>query len=455
MEATETPTLTCACPRCDGALDSTETGFRCAGCKVEFPLVDGLPFLFAEPNAALGEWRNRFGYLLRALEANAKRYLNAANRTDIARSTKARLESLAAATSDHGVRLRKLLEGLALPEPEASIETYLALRTRLPPDQGLMTYFPNAHRDWCWGEAENEASAAIVLDAMNRHRAERMLVLGSGAGRLAYDLHQRTEARITTALDFNPLLSILASRIASGATIELYEFPLAPVDADHAAVLRRLAAPAPAREGLGFVIADAHRPPFAAKTFDTVVTPWLIDILPGNFAELCARVNQLLDDDGVWINFGSLNFHQADPAAQLGPDECFEIIEQQGFDAPAHRDTQIPYLCSPASRHGRQETVLSWSARKKSHIKRVARHEALPDWIVRGREPIPAIEHFRVAAMSTRIHANIMSLIDGRRSIADIASLLEREQLMSAREAEASIRGLLIRLFDESQIKRP
>jgi hypothetical protein len=453
MESIATPSY--ACPRCDRALDALEAGVGCSGCKISFPLIGGLPWLFAEPHAALAEWRARFDYLLRVLEANAKRYLNAANRTDIARSTKARLESLAAATSDHGVRLRKLLAALGLDEPQATIETYLALRTRLPPDQGLMTYFPNVHRDWAWGEDENEASLAVVLAAMGKHAAKRILVLGSGAGRLAYDLHDRTEAQTTTALDFNPLLSITGARVASGETVELYEFPLAPIDASHAAVLRRLTAPRPAREGLRFVIADVHRPPFAAKSFDTVVTPWLIDILPGDFAELCARINYLLDDGGVWINFGSLNFHQADPAAQLGPYECFEIIEKQGFLAPAHADTKMPYMSSPASRHGREEKVLSWSARKKTHIKRPARHEALPDWIVRGKEPIPAIEHFRVAAMSTRIHAHIMSLIDGRRSIADIAELLERERLMPAREAEGSIRSLLIRLFDESQIRRP
>jgi hypothetical protein len=318
-----------------------------------------------------------------------------------------------------------------------------------------MTYFPNVHRDWCWGDEENEASIHIVLDAMDQASAGRSLVLGSGAGRLAYDFHQRTDASITAALDFNPLLGMLGHRIAAGETIELHEFPLAPLSADDAALLRELSAPSPARAGLEFLIADVHRPPFPAKSFDTIVTPWLIDILPGDFAKLCARINHLLDDEGVWINFGSLSFHQADPAAQFGPDECFEIIEQQGFAKPDHKDTEIPYLCSPASRHGRRETVLSWCARKKTHIKKIPRHQSLPDWAVRGQDPIPALEHFRVAAMSTRIHAHIMSLIDGRRSIADIAALLEEQRLMSAREAEASVRGLLIKLFDESQIRRP
>jgi hypothetical protein len=353
------------------------------------------------------------------------------------------------------VKLGELLAPLELAEPKAAIETYLALRTRLPPDQGLMTYFPNAHRDWCWGETENKASLDVVLGVMGQRSTGRTLVLGSGAGRLAYDFHEATDASATVALDFNPLLSMLGERISNGETIELYEFPLAPLNTDHAASLQQLSAPGPARSGLSFVIADVHRPPFAAKRFDTIVTPWLVDILPGDFAELCARINHLLNDEGVWINFGSLNFHHADPAAQLGPDECFAIIVQQGFDEPVHTDTEIPYLCSPASRHGRRETVLAWSATKKTHLKKVARHQSLPDWAVRGRDPIPLLEHFRVAAVSTRIHAHIMSLIDGRRSIADIAALLEQQRLMPARDAEASIRGLLIKLFDESQIRRP
>jgi hypothetical protein len=453
MEALETVPF--SCPRCDRELDLTEQGPSCDGCKVEFPRIGGLPWLFAEPNAALAEWRGRFDYLIQGLQARAKRQLDAASRPGLLTATRARLETLAAATSDHCARLSALLAPLKLAEPRAAIETYLALRTRLPPDQGLMTYFPNVHRDWCWGDEENAASIAVVRDAMGPRNAGRTLVLGSGSGRLAYDFHQQTDASVTVALDFNPLLSLLGRRIAAGETIELHEFPLAPLDAESTAPLRQLSAPEPARPGLDFVIADVHRPPFPAKSFDTIVTPWLIDILPGAFSELCARINHLLDDEGVWINFGSLNFHQADPAAQLTPAECFEMIEQHGFNAPTHADTQIPYMHSPASRHGRQETVLSWCASKKTHVKKIPRHQSLPDWVVRGQEPVPALEHFRVAAMSTRIHAHIMSLIDGRRSISDIAAVLEQQRLMPAHDAEASIRGLLIKLFDESQIRRP
>jgi hypothetical protein len=453
MKTTDRPSF--ACPRCDRELDRVESGHRCEGCRLDFPDIGGVPWLFAEPNAALAEWRSRFDYLLKVLQANSARYRETALRHGLPRKTKARLDRLAAATADHAARLRELLAPLADSEPSTAIETYLALRTRLPPDQGLMTYFPNVHRDWCWGAAENDASLAVVQNALAGRAAGRTLVAGSGAGRLAYDWHRETDAMTTVALDFNPLLVWIGRRIARGETIALYEFPLAPRDGEHAAVLRELKAPLPSRPGLEFVIADVHRAPFGAKSFDTIVTPWLIDILPGEFAELCGQINYWLADGGAWINFGSLNFHRSDPAAQLGPEECVEILEQHGFAVDRQADTEIPYLCSPASRHGRRETVHSWCATKQSHRKKLERHQSLPDWIVRGRDPIPAIEPFRVTAATTRIHAYIMSLIDGKRSIADMAALLERERLMPARDAESAIRGLLIKLYDESQVRRP
>ncbi|MFS8609457.1 MAG: hypothetical protein LOD94_15920, partial [Gammaproteobacteria bacterium] len=63
-----TPQLTplLACPRCDRTpLDETANGYRCAGCKVDFPNVGSIPWLFAEPTAALGEWRARLNFSLR------------------------------------------------------------------------------------------------------------------------------------------------------------------------------------------------------------------------------------------------------------------------------------------------------------------------------------------------------------------------------------------------------
>jgi hypothetical protein len=199
------------------------------------------------------------------------------------------------------------------------------------------------------------------------------------------------------------------------------------------------------------VLADAHRPPFARGSFDTVVTPWLVDILPERFEVMCARLNTLLAPGGRWLNFGSLSFHVPDATSRLSVEECAAVIEENGFAAPRVSETEIPYLCSPASRHGRRERVVSWRADKAEDIKKVPRHEALPDWLVRGADPVPLLEPFRVQAVSTRVHAFIMGLIDGRRTLKDIAKVLVEQRLMNEHEAEPAIRSFLIKMYEDSR----
>ena len=441
-----------ACPRCDRApLEEAEGRHRCDACQIDFPSIDGIPWLFAEPAATLREWRSRADFTLQTLADEHRQLLAAAKTGDVGDLTRQRLTAHADATRDHADRLAALLAPLKLEPLTARFESNLAFRTRLPSDQGLMTYAYNIHRDWSWGKEENEASFAIVREALAGASPGKTLVLGAGAGRLAYDVHMRTDAEVTVVHDFNPFLLLLARRITAGESIELYEFPIAPKSIREHAVLRKLAAEQPCRDGLHYVLADAHRPPFAKGSFDTVLTPWLIDILPERFGTLCKRVNALLADGGRWINFGSLSFHLGDPALRYTKEECAEIIAESGFDAPLFTETSMPYLCSPASRHGRQEQVLGWTAVKQRDVPKAPRHKALPDWIVLGKDPVPLLDSFHMAAASTRLRAYILSLIDGRRSLNDIVALFDQQKIMTHEEAENAIRGLLVKLYEASQ----
>ena len=108
-------------------------------------------------------------------------------------------------------------------------------------------------------------------------------------------------------------------------------------------------------------------------------------------------------------------------------------------------------MCSPASRHGRQEKVFSFAAFKERDAESPARHRALPDWIVTGKEPVPLSQSFRTQAMTTQIYSFIMSLIDGKRSIREMAAVLEKQRLMTREEAEPAIRAFLNRMYDDAQ----
>ncbi|MEX2123840.1 MAG: methyltransferase domain-containing protein [Woeseia sp.] len=446
-----------ACPRCDKApLTRKSDSWRCDGCKTGFPSVGGIPWLFADPGASLSEWRNRLHFELQRLAHDAQQLKSELDAGDLLPQTRKRLELQLQASVGHRKALQRLLTPIDVQSMQASYESHLALRTRLPRDQGLNTYYANAHRDWAWGEAENEASLIEIRGALNARgdRGEELgntLVLGAGAGRLAYDVHTTCNADLTVALDFNPLLLLIAKAVTQGEPLELHEFPIAPKSIDDFAVLRKLAAPASLGDNFYFVLGDVLRAPFRPGGFDTVVTPWLIDIVSEDLQPLALRINRLLKIGGRWVNFGSLAFEHAERARRYGPEETISIVQQSGFAAPYVREETIPYMCSPASRHGRRETVFTFAAVKASDALPSPRHRALPDWIVTGSEPVPLTRSFRTQALSTQIYSYIMSLIDGRRSIADMAKILEQQKLMTEAEAVPAIRNFLTRMYDDSQ----
>jgi len=441
-----------ACPRCDKTpLATIDLGFRCDACKVDFESISDIPFLFAEPEASLGEWRGRMQAALTRLCHEIAGLDEELKDKSLHSLTRRRIESYRKSVERHRRKLAKLLAPLDVQSLGGSHETYLALRTRLPTDQGLNTYYANVHRDWAWGDEENEASLNQVR-AVAQDNAEfgDTLVLGAGAGRLAYDIHMQLGGETTVALDFNPLLLLVAQQAVTSKPLRLYEFPIAPRTFEDDAVLRSLTAPEPVRDGFELVLGDALRAPFANASFDTVVTPWLIDIVGEDLQTFALRVNRLLKPDGRWINFGSLAYSTPQRALRLSPEEVREVVGESGFSSPYVSEAAIPYMCSPASRHGRRERVFTFSAWKKKDAKKVPRHRALPDWIVTGKEAVPLTPSFRTQAMSTQIYAFMMSLIDGKRSIEDMADVMQKQRLMTRDEAIPAIRTFLIRMYDDA-----
>jgi uncharacterized protein YbaR (Trm112 family) len=444
-----------ACPRCDKtplSQDVTAGAFCCDACKIDFPSIAGLPWLFAEPDYSLGEWRNRLHFQLQKLGQDEKEIDAELKFKNLRGLTRQRLQHHRKAIRSHREALTRILAPMEVQASDTSYESFLALRTRLPADQGLNTYYANVHRDWAWGDAENRSSLDEIAEVVSgKDDIGDTLVLGAGACRLAYDLHMQCKASVTIAMDFNPLLLLIADAIIRGETLDLYEFPIAPKSMNDIAVSRKLSAETAVREGFHLVLGDVLRPPFAASRYDTVVTPWIIDIVTENLPVLAARINGLLKRGGRWINFGSLTFKNPEFSRNYGPEETVAIVEESGFDSPVVHEATIPYMCSPASRHGRRETVFTFAAEKREDTTNPGRHKALPDWIVSGRESVPLTKSFRMQATTTRIYSFMMSLIDGKRSIKDMAKLMEKQKLMTVQEAEPAIRNFLIRMHDDSQ----
>ena len=66
---------------------------------------------------------------------------------------------------------------------------------------------------------------------------------------------------------------------------------------------------------------------------------------------------------------------------------------------------------------------------------------------------MPLLPEFAGRQLELRVLAYVTSLVDGRRSIRDVAQVLVEQRLMSADEAEPTVRGFLRRLHAEAQAR--
>jgi hypothetical protein len=447
------PAALLRCPHClrDGPLAPIGSGWQCGACGTRFPTLDGVPWLFAEPEARLGEWRQRFKLLERELEAARQPLLALLAAPGTLEAARPRLQRLERGYAAQLAELRVLLEPLRLDASIARLETLLALRTRTPLAQDLNSYYVNVHRDWVWGDAENAAALQLVRELADGEPLGRLLVPGAGAGRLAWDVHEALGPESTLGLDLNPLLSLVAHRVAAGGEVALHEFPVAPRSDADVALARTLRAPHAARPGLAFVLGDALRAPLRPGSFDTLLSPWFVDIVPHDFDAVCRQFAASLRTGGRWLNFGSLSFAHRDPAACHGPAEVCAILEAHGFEVLRVIERELPYLRCPASRHGRVETVYAFSARKRREMASPPELVNLPSWLGDPSEPVPLLPYFATQALANRIYAFVMALIDGRRGIAEIARYLVEQKLLMPGEAEGAVRSFLVALYEESR----
>ncbi|MEM7218019.1 MAG: hypothetical protein AAF515_06610 [Pseudomonadota bacterium] len=458
-----------ACPACGGALlrikaepnqeSAEQDGLRCEGCAQRYPEIVfddfRVPWLFADPNATAAGWWQRLNAVRAETRDHRSRAFDALRDATISATTRRRIRGELRGRRAQLEEIEALLQPLNAMDAwreanDASQDSALVLPNR----QGLLSYANSVLRDWCWGEeAPTAALDAVVRVLEPTDYGPRTLVMGAGAGRLGLDLHAAADPqqpRETTLLDFNPLLLAVAARMARGGLLRMHEMPLAPLGIDQIAVERRSRAlpdlqvgadqRGTSSGGLRFVVADALRPPFAPGSFSTVVTPWLMDILEQPLA-LPGVINRLLEAGGHWIFTGSCVFDGRDPREQLCQDELLELAQATGFAIEKVQRRLIPYACSGASAHRRQESVLTFHARKREDAEPSVESRPADD---HGDDL--AIEGTAVLEGACARHllaAQVLGAVDGERTIRDIAELVARRYQLPPANALLAVRDVL------------
>jgi hypothetical protein len=307
----------------------------------------GMTCAFHNQEATRAAWSFEALKLLREFHVHLEDLRRQARQPSVLKLTRQRLEASFEPLEFQLLALQKLLEPLRDSHlDKARIMSYLA---DSPGPSTLNSNYANLFRDWVWGEAENRAALDCVNSVVDAgHQWGRLVVLGAGACRLAYDLHQSQKPAHTTVSDFNPLLMLAAQKIVRGETLELVEFPLMPSEGAQFAIQQKLKAPAAVNGEFDFVLTDATNPGFEKESFDAVLTPWLIDIVKMDLADFLPVLNQLLPEGGSWINFGPLGFNNSRVASHYAIEEVRYLIKKFGFEIKHEKFERIPYMHNPS-----------------------------------------------------------------------------------------------------------
>lgn len=357
-------------------------------------------------------------------------------------------------------RLDKLIEGKTeflqqvsqlvspiLKAKVASKPVYDAMSDRAPTTQNLLSYEANLYRDWVWGEKENKLSLEILLKLIGKEATGNLLVLGAGSARLAYDLHAQLNPNLTIANDINPLLLFAAKEIIKGKGLNIYEFPAYPISSDSVAINHSIDALDLPPDNFHFLFSDAAKPALKKASIDLLITPWLIDIQPVELGKFVSSLNYYLPVGGIWCNFGSLVFNQSRDAFCYSIDEIKDILAQNGFELECVNQDQMPYLHSPYNAGYRVETVYSWRAKKVKDVTFPAIPDNLPDWIIDTQKPVTKTREIMGQAFSNQMYADILNLVDGKRSMQQIAKKIAVSHKIDESESLAMLKQFLVKLI--------
>lgn len=439
------------CPLCSHSLsaDTNECLF-CSTCSANYPFLNKAPWLFSHPQLSSGFWKDNLNLLLQQTEQEVVRIQNSISHTELLNHQKQRLKKWSEAKKEFSRSLKRILSPLLL-SSSATLEANIALRGSIPTNQKMGSYIDNIFRDWCWGDenGENKVSLEILTElAADVKEFENLLVLGSGACRLAYDFHREKKLQLTLATDVNPLFLLLAQEIIEGEVKSLFEFPVSPVDGKSFFVRRELKAPEPLKSGFHFAFADGMNPPFKESTFEALLTPWFIDIVPQDPQLLFKRFNFLLRENGLWFNFGSCYFNHPDYNRRYSPEDILEIAESSGFEILKTLKRKIPYLQNPASAYGRVEQTFSFVAKKFRPVEQPSRFVYLPDWLVDPNQVIPMNSVFSQFAAVHGFYSQVIGAIDGKTSLEMLASHLGPRYGLTPEDAIQSFGRFIQKVYE-------
>jgi SAM-dependent methyltransferase/uncharacterized protein YbaR (Trm112 family) len=331
----------------------------CSNCKQIYPLVgDKIPVLLKSPYEYLAKMYIHYENYIKQQDGEIRKIAVAAS------SNLFRMPILSA--FQEAIR-RNTAWVSALQEeilPHLSIKALAAAAGQPHGDEGgsYLTTLSYLQRDWGW-TPEGESELAILEGALFAQlktlstEADSVLVLGAGAGRVAWDLRQlydqvyATDMSLTMAYHFYQLLS---------GDLEFFELSTNNLRRSADAVRRHIASLRPQGSGKGapgscdnvsYFIGDAQNIPLPDRSLSAIISTYFTDLIP--LRNLLPEVKRTLKEGGLFVHIGPLEYHFIDLNDSLAADEIKAVFTSNGFTIVYEAEIPTAHLRSSASMSAR------------------------------------------------------------------------------------------------------
>jgi SAM-dependent methyltransferase len=241
---------------------------------------------------------------------------------------------------------------------------------------------PFFYQDWARTK-DFEDAQSLITNALEEHSPDRdtVAILGAGACGITYACADNF--RVSYGLDLSVPTLLIAQSVLSGNSIKV-----AVANAGWRQI--QLAPPAPAKNDIRLVAADAGTLPFSDGSLSAVVSQYFMD-LAGDPLGVAAEIQRVLKPDGIWVNFSN-PFRIPGEPPELSPPEPSELpglLRPLGLDmikVERHRFTLINLDKIYAGGHRNAQVVHFFVARKAMVINAPPAGKRFQLWDWQGAE---------------------------------------------------------------------
>ena len=420
--------------------------------NAEFGTQFAVPFCFSDNQTAFRQWSVKFDLYRQQKQRLIEQFNKALRQIEISDSAKQRLEQQKAAAENQLAEVESLLTGFNFIKSQHEI--HLSLQQRIASTQHFDSYFKNIFRDWVWGDVENQVYKNILQNS--KTSTGQALIIGGGAGRLAYDLASLRSSLQVLQLDINPLLSVVAEKICRGGSFDLTEIAGFTYDLNSISKKHKLGLPGESidRNRLSFVVGDITDNPLVDNSFDCVICPWLIDIISEDFSTFSQRLNFCLKRGGELLIFGPLSFENQKPQHKHSHQELEAILIESGFEINSKDFIETEYLHSPFDPQTRIEKIIVLRATAVKAAKKPKAVAHFPSWLINKDETVKPEPSLINLQAQKNLEAQFLATVLSGKTINQMIEMLANSSAgYNKQQAEDFILSVFARLVETKEIE--